>query len=138
MTVGKHKWGWLPALLLCLACGSGDRQENTPEWQATLAAKQCYEALYIQKQPEGFLYGRLHVGELPQDYRQQLLEAYRGHIRLVERQHGGVKTVDMARTALPDSTLGVMQVFLQLRFNDGKTEEVVVPMVDDGGRWRMK
>ena len=134
----KLGWVWVFSLLLCLSCSSGDGRENTPEWQATLAAKQCYEALYMQKRPEGFLYGRQHAGELPQDYRQQLLEAYRSHIRRTEREHGGVKAIDMARNALPDSTLGVMQVFLQLSFYDGKKEEIVVPMVQSNGAWCMK
>lgn len=129
---------WLAAISLTTACTGGAKEDNTPEFQASLAAKQSYEALYVEGRPEAFLYNRVHYGEMPDDFRQQLLEGYRSHLRQVERTHQGVKTVDVIRAQM-DTTLSCMQVFLSLTYGDGRREEVVVPMVSDTeGRWHLQ
>ena len=88
---------WLAAVVMTAACSGGSAGDNTPEFQASLAAKQSYEALYVEGRPEVFLYSRVHYGEMPDDFRQQLLEGYRSHLRLVERANRGVKAVDVIR-----------------------------------------
>ena len=40
--------------------------------------------------------------------------------------------------AVKDSTLQVMQVFLILNYNDSVREQIVVPMVESDGEWKMK
>ena len=129
---------WLAAVVLTAACSGGSAEDNTPEFQASLAAKQSYEALYVEGRPEVFLYSRVHYGEMPDDFRQQLLEGYRSHLRQVERANRGVKAVDVIRAQM-DTTLNCMQVFLSLTYGDGRREEVMVPMVLDAeGRWRLQ
>ena len=55
-----------------------------------------------------------------------------------EQLHKGVKKFTATRAQM-DSTMQVMQVFMQLDYGDGTQEEVVVPMItDEGGQWRMK
>lgn len=129
---------WLAAVVTTAACSGGSAEDNTPEFQASLAAKQSYEALYVEGRPEVFLYSRVHYGEMPDDFRQQLLEGYRSHLRQVERANRGVKAVDVIRAQM-DTTLNCMQVFLSLTYGDGRHEEVMVPMVLDAeGRWRLQ
>lgn len=128
--------GFLACLLCaCMACG-GKQPPLTPGEHASLVAKRCYEALYNDR-PETFLDGRMNAADMPQQYRQQLLDVYRQHITQVNDQHGGVRGIGVARAAM-DSTLNVMQVFLQLTFGDGSQEEIVVPMVEQHGQWMMK
>ncbi len=128
----------LVSLLLLTACGGGAKEDNSPEFQASLAAKQYYEALYVGNRAETFLNGRADAHAMPADFRQQLLEDYEDHRRQVEREHQGVKAVDVVRAEM-DLSLGLMQVFLSFTYADGQHEEVVVPMIVDGdGRWRMK
>ena len=128
----------LVVALLMTACAGGSNDENTPEYQASLAAKQSYEALYLENRPEAFLSKRVHYGDMPNDFQQQLLDGYRSHLRQVERMHQGVKAVDVIRAQM-DTTLQCMQVFLSLTYGDGSGEEVVVPMVVDAdGHWRLQ
>ena len=79
---------WLAAVVTTAACSGGSAEDNTPEFQASLAAKQSYEALYVEGRPEVFLYSRVHYGEMPDDFRQQLLEGYRSHLRTTQTCSG--------------------------------------------------
>ncbi|MBR1415872.1 MAG: hypothetical protein IJ570_08435 [Prevotella sp.] len=132
--------GLLACFLACLLCVGmaccGQQAPLTPEEQASQAAKRCYEALY-NGHPEAFLNGRLQASAMPQSYRQQQLDVYRQHAAQMEKQHSGVRRIDVSRAAM-DSTLNVMQVFLQLAFGDNTMEEIVVPMVEHEGQWMMK
>ena len=125
----------LTLMMLCMAC-SGDPKPLTDEEAASQQAQQCYEALY-GNQAEAFLKGRVNVDQMPEGFRQELLETYRHHARQVEQAHQGVRSVEIVR-AQADSTLQLMQVFLALSYGDGTKEQIVVPMVKSGEEWRMK
>lgn len=124
------------AVLLLAGCGRRPAGEVTPEERAAAVAKSCYEALY-QGHPELFLDGRDGAGQLPADYRSQLLDAYRQHVSETENNHRGVRSVAVS-DCQRDSTLGVMQVFLVVNYGDGTKEEIVTPMVERNGVWLMK
>ncbi|MCR4602276.1 MAG: hypothetical protein K5683_01915 [Prevotella sp.] len=123
-------------LLLLLALACSDRKEFTDEDKAAAVARTCYDALY-SNHPQLFLDGRLHADQMPDSYRQQLLENYRQHVERVDREHQGVSNLQVTR-AISDSTLHVIQVFLLLNYGDGTKEEIVVPMVEHQGKWLMK
>ena len=124
------------ALLLLGGCISNSGEDSSPEFQASLKAKQCYEALYDGR-VETFLNGREHAAEMPQGFRQQLLDGLKQHVREVDREHKGVRGIEVTR-AVVDSTLGVTQVFLCINYGDGSLEEIVVPMVGHDKEWHMK
>lgn len=132
-----HGQQWLCTVLLAVAFLFGcTRQELTPGERAAAVAKSCYEALY-DGHPELFLDGRVGAEDMPQSYRDQLLEAYRRHVTQVNNQHRGVSSVRVSRAEM-DSTLHLMQVFLVLGYGDNSQEEMVVPMVEQQGKWLMK
>lgn len=130
--------GGVGALLwLTLGCTGEKVPVFTAEETASRTAKAYYEALY-NGNPELFLNGRSGVATMTQDYREQLLTAYRQHVSQVMSEHRGVRSVDISHASM-DSTLQVMQVFLVLSYNDGTQEEIVTAMVDDGhGQWQLK
>ena len=124
---------WVIALIIGLmACSS----EITPEEQASLAAKGYYTHL-VAGEYEKFLEGKLGGDSLPDDYREQLLTGYRQFMAQQERAHKGIREgrVSNAKT---DSLAGYTSVFLILCYGDSIDEEIVVPMVNHQGRWRMK
>ena len=125
------------ALLLTTGCG-GKEAPLTEEQRASLAAKECYEGLYIHERPETFLDGRIDAGRMPQSFRRQLLDDYRQHLQQVARQRKGVRSIS-ATNARRDKTLQLMQVFLTLSYGNGTQEEIVVPMVQAAdGSWHLK
>ena len=126
----------LLAVLGLWLCACTPNKELTAEERASAVAKSCYEALY-GGHPELFLDGRLGAEDMPQSYRDQLLETYRRHASQVNDQYRGVRSVRVSRAEM-DSTQHLMQVFLVLGYGDNSQEEMVVPMVEQQGKWLMK
>ena len=120
--------------LLLYSCSNGE--QKSAEDMAMDAALRCYEALY-NNLPEVYLSERIGVDEMPSEYHQELLEVYRQHVKEVNREHQGVKSVKASQATM-DTTLNVMQVFLMLNYGDNTKEEIVVPMVECNGKWMLK
>ena len=123
--------------LLLFACGSkSDSETLTSEQQAMEACRSYYEALY-DGQYEIFLNGRVNADEMPESYRQAMLTNLKQHVRQVESCHHGVKDIEISHTQM-DTTLHMMQVFLLVSYGDTTKEEIVVPMVEIDGEWKLK
>jgi hypothetical protein len=127
-----RKLGVLVLLIpLLAACSSPSKEEL-----AALAAKGYYQHL-VDGEYEHFVDGRLMADSLPADYRSQLIEGYKQFIAQQQATHGGISEVRVSR-AFTDSTTHYTSVLLMLCYGDSTSEEVVVPMVERNGRWRMK
>lgn len=117
---------------ILLSCSDGP----TAEEQALLAAKGYYEHLAAGEY-DRFLEGKADVDSLPADYRQQLLAACKQLVARQRDEHGGISEVK-AGTAAVDTLLDITQAFLIITYADSTAEEIVVPMVERSGSWRMK
>ncbi len=126
----------LLAGLLLLGC-----HKLTPEEAALAAAKTAAKGYYdhlLAGRYEQFLQGRAGTDSLPDSYREQLITGYRQFMAQQTSAHGGISSLRVNDSAYIDSTLHLIQVFLLLQFADSVEEEIVVPMVEDNGRWLMK
>ena len=119
------------ALLLCMACANPSREEL-----ASIAAKGYYMHL-VNGEYEAFLEGKDGTDSLPDDYRDELLTCYRQFMAQQNRDHHGILDIRVSN-ATTDTTLNYTNVFLVLCFGDSVNEEIVVPMVERNGSWRMK
>ena len=119
------------ALLLCLACAN-----PSPEEMASIAAKGYYTHL-VNGEYEAFLEGKDGADSLPEAYREQLLTSCRQFMSQQNRDHHGILDIRVSN-AKTDTTLNYTNVFLVLCFGDSVNEEIVVPMVERNGSWRMK
>ena len=108
----------------------------TPEELASLAAEGYYRHL-AAGECEQFLEGRVGADSLPEGYREQLVAGCRQFVVQQQRDHRGIRSV-AASNALMDTISRQMNVFLILEYGDSTQEEIVVPMVEHDGRWRMK
>jgi hypothetical protein len=131
----------LPLVLLAIlaaACSQGNGTTNAED-AAMREAKSCYEALYLKGEPEVFLDGHANASAMPQEYREQLTEALRHHLRSVGSDRQGVTAVKVLNAEM-DSSLQVMQVFLSLTYGNDTQEKIVVPMVRTApkGKWMLK
>ena len=99
----------------------------------------AYMALccYDLKRYDEFLSSRADMTNLPDSYREQMVDAYRMYIDTERRTHRGISSAVATRAEM-DSTLSLMQVFVMLTFADSTQEEVVVPMVRRDGQWKMR
>ena len=119
-------------VFLVAACGGPSREEL-----ASLAAKGYYEHL-IHGEYEQFYEGmdqRERSGEA--SYRSQMLDNLRQFMARQEQEHRGVLEVRVSNVTT-DTVQQLTNVFLVLCFGDSTNEEVVVPMVERHGAWRMK
>ena len=127
-----RKLGVLVFLIpLLAACSSPSKEEL-----AALVAKGYYQHL-VDGEYEHFVDGRLMADSLPADYRSQLIEGYKQFIAQQQATRGGISEVRVSR-AFTDSTTHYTSVLLMLCYGDSTSEEVVVPMVERNGCWRMK
>ena len=120
------------SLLLIGACSSGP----TPEELASLAAEGYYRHL-PNGEYEQFMAGKDGLDVMPEDYREQMLAAYKQYMAAQQEVHHGVLDVRVSN-AKTDSSLQLTNVFLVLCFGDSINEEIAVPMVEREGRWRMR
>lgn len=118
-------------LLLFAACSN-----PTPEELASLAAKGYYDHL-LKGEYNHFLEGKDGGDSFPDAYREQLLASYKQFMALQEKEHHGIREIRISN-AQTDTILKYTNVFLVLCFGDSTNEEVVVPMVERQGSWRMK
>ena len=123
---------------LVLACSS-----PTPEELASLAAKGYYDHL-IHGEYEQFLEGvapseasQLLIAGEEDAYHAQMLDSYRQFMADQQKSHNGIREVRVVR-AKADTLQRYTNVFLTLCYGDSTNEEIVVPMVEKDGRWRMK
>ena len=71
------------------------------------------------------------------DYRAQLLDCYQQFMAQQETAHRGILEVRVSN-AKTDTIQKYTNVFLVLCYGDSTNEEIVVPMVERQGSWRMK
>jgi hypothetical protein len=122
----------LVILAILAACGSATKEEL-----ASLAAKGYYDHL-IHGEYEQFYEGmdqRELTGEA--EYRSQMLDNLRQFMARQEKEHHGVLEVRVSNVTT-DTVQQFTNVFLVLCFGDSTNEEIVVPMVERNGSWRMK
>ena len=123
-------------VLVLLGGGCGGA---TPEEMASLAAKGYYEHL-MRGEYRQFLEGKYFV---PLDTVGTIdrMEEHEVNLRQFmaqqEREHHGIREVRISN-AQTDTVQKVTNVFLVLCYGDSINEEIVVPMVEREGKWRMK
>lgn len=120
------------------ACGSATKEEL-----ASLAAKGYYDHL-IHGEYEQFYEGLDHrtlsdgtTLSTDSAYRSQMLDNLRQFMARQAQEHRGVLEVRVSN-ATTDTVQQLTNVFLVLCFADSTNEEIVVPMVERHGAWRMK
>ena len=107
------------------------------EEMASLAAKGYYEHL-IHGEYEQYLEGKDGLDrQATEDYWNQLLDNCNQFVRQQETAHRGISEVRVV-SAKNDTLQKYTNVFLVLCFGDSTNEEIVVPMVERDGRWKMK
>ena len=133
-----RKFAVIVLLAVLTACGSATKEEL-----ASLAAKGYYDHL-IHGEYEQFYEGLDHrtlsdgtTLSTDSAYRSQMLDNLRQFMAQQEQAHRGVLEVRVSN-ATTDTVQQLTNVFLVLCFADSTNEEVVVPMVERHGAWRMK
>lgn len=125
---------FLVAIFLVTVSCRGEKPE--PEELAARAAREYYGHLAAGRYDD-YLAGVAGTDSIPASYREQLLVNAKQFMALQTKVHHGIGDIQVVR-ASADSSGRYAEVFLLLCFGDSAKEEIVVPMVDKGGRWMMR
>jgi len=123
-------------LLLTASCG----ENLSPEAAAVKEAKNIVQESYnhlLKGNYEAFLSGRMGGDELPADYREQLLTGYKQFMFQQQKTHGGINEFIVTDTKI-DSAQHQILVFLTANYADSLSEEIVIPVIERDGKWKMK
>lgn len=111
-------------------------KEKDPGQLAASAAKNYYEQL-INGKWDGYVNGLYNPDTIPDNYRQQLIENAKMFVGQMDDEHSGLKRVHI-EDAKVDTARHTANVFLIFHYGDSTTEEVVVPMVEAKGKWKLR
>ena len=121
--------------LLLAACG--EKKKNVDQGKlAAKAAKYYYEQL-LKGDYEAFLNNENRTNNLPDNYRKQLLLNLKQFVARQDSVHHGIDSITLGAShfSAKDNTASV---FLLFYYGDKTTEQVVVPMVKERGKWILR
>ena len=121
--------------LLLAACG--EKKKNVDQGKlAAKAAKHYYEQL-LKGDYEAFLNNENRTNNLPDNYRKQLLLNLKQFVAQQDSVHHGIESITLRAShfSAKDNTASV---FLLFYYGDKTTEQVVVPMVKEHGKWILR
>ena len=127
---------FLMILSMGLGLSSCKKESPDPSYFAGIAAKGYYDLLLEGKYRE-FVAGYNQPNRLPDGYHDQLLMNAQMYVEQQQDEHKGIAKVNILN-AKADTAHHVADVFLQMVYGDSTKEQVVVPMVEVKGEWKMR
>lgn len=122
--------------LIVLGLASCKKEVVDPGYFAGIAAKGYYDMLLQGKYHE-FVSGYNRPCRIPKGYEDQLLLNARMFVEQQQVEHKGMSQVNILN-AKADTAHHVADVFLQVVYGDSVKEQIVVPMVEVKGKWKMR
>lgn len=118
-------------LFLLTACSGGLTREQR---KVRRAAERCYTYLQ-QGQYAEFVNEISYADSMSDEYRAEMVDVIAEFAAIEEQRHGGYINVE----AIGDTIIGHQaHVYLQLQYADSTTEEIGLPMVKVGRKWKMQ
>lgn len=129
----------LCALLLVFSCSEEAKDDG-----AVRAAKEYYDSL-VAGNSAWFVRGMYLPDTIPDGYREQLEDNAKMFVARMNEEHHGIHEVRIANCVNDTLTFDggktsvrTANAFLVLCFGDSLNEEIVVPMIENKGRWLMR
>ncbi len=123
-------------LFMEVGLSSCKKESPTPSYFAGVAAKGYYDLL-IEGKCKEFVDGYNCSSRLPDSYQNQMLLNAQMFLEQQQEEHKGLSDVKVLN-AKADTAHHVADVFLQVIYGDSTREQIVVPMVEVGGKWKMR
>lgn len=128
----------LMCLLLVLSCRSKDKTSDAGGPQLPTHEEICaYYDLYLQGDYAGYVAAMQSCDDKTPAYREQMAFLFKQHAKLSADRNGKVLSVRVNRIE-PHDGGRMLNVFLITAYEDGTNEEILLPMVYDGSRWRLQ
>ena len=113
-------------------------KEKTPDpgYYAGIAAKGYYDML-LEGRYDEFVEGQNMPHRIPEGYRQQLVLNAKMFVEQQKNEHRGMKAFQIL-DAKADTVHHLADVYLSVTYGDSTKEQIVVPMVEVGKKWKMR
>ncbi len=109
-------------------------KKEQPKDAAAQMALRSYQHL-VAEEYDAYLQGMAGYEQMPASYREELKALLAQYVRKEMSERGGFANI----TVNSDTIMGARaNVFLQLEFKDGTTEEVSVPLIYIDESWRLQ
>jgi len=128
-------------LLLAIGCGRSEEkaraaEEKRPALLTEEEAMAVYR-LYINKEYGRYAAQMQSCDDKPASYKQQMATLYKQHAADQKGDDGDVVDARVARI-VPQVEGKAAEAFLNLTYENGKTEEILLQFVHDGTAWRLR
>lgn len=123
-------------LSIGLVFASCKKETPDPGYFAGIAAKGYYDLL-LEGKYNDFVAGYNQPNRIPKGYHEQLLLNAQMFMEQQQEEHKGLAGI-LVLHAKADTARHVADVFLQMVYVDSTKEQVVVPMVQVHGDWKMR
>ena len=107
-----------------------------PSYFAGIAAKGYYDLL-LEGKYEEYVAGFNQPYRIPKGYHDQLLLNAQMYVEQQQDEHKGMSKVDIL-SAKADTARHVADVFLRISYGDSTKEQIIVPMIEVKGEWKMR
>lgn len=131
-----QKLWWFWALWIGLMASCASTQEQQPDEPSVEEVERIY-GLYLNGRYEEYVDEMLSCDSMPTAYRQQMVYLHKQHAcRQSENNRKAIRvTVERIETT---TTRRQANVFLRVEYSDQSQDVVLLSMVRDGERWRLK
>ena len=119
-----------------LGLSSCKEERPDPSYFAGIAAKGYYDLL-LEGKYEEYVAGFNQPYRIPKGYHDQLLLNAQMYVEQQQDEHKGMSKVDIL-SAKADTARHVADVFLRIAYGDSTKEQIIVPMIEVNGEWRMR
>ena len=124
--------------LFMQSCRSDDKTSGAGGPQLPTHEEICaYYNLYLQGDYAGYVAAMQSCDGKTPAYRKQMALLFKQHAKLSADRNGKVLSVRVNRIE-PHNGGRMLNVFLITEYEDGTNEEILLPMVHDGSRWRLQ
>lgn len=126
-------------LLLAFSAACSSEKQPPPSQQLLPTDEEVagFYALYTRGDYAAFVAAMASCDDKPQDYRHQMEMLFKQHAAQAEQEKGGIKAVAVGRMEAHRGNT-MVNAFLDVTYQDGTTEEVMLPLVFVGNKWRLR
>lgn len=125
-------------MIISMGLGLSSCKEERPDlsYFAGIAAKGYYDLL-LEGKYEEYVAGFNQPYRIPKGYHDQLLLNAQMYVEQQQDEHKGMSKVDIL-SAKADTARHVADVFLRIAYGDSTKEQIIVPMIEVKGEWKMR
>ena len=122
-------------MLMAMAFVACSSELKTDELAANTA--RAYYDYLLQGQYDDFVAGMDGYEDMPESYRQQLVDNAKMFVAQQKKEHGGIERLRVMKSEVDNDTQ-TAQVYLVITYRDNLNEQILVPMVRRKGLWLMR